>query len=96
MLAVFIKVNEQAYKAQLKKMNDHSGGKLLFLRLWDVDDEDSMDGQTDRPSAGKDSCRSSLECHQHTTTDIILLGFECVWSKIVEGSHGAINLCVFC
>lgn len=96
MLALFITVNEQIYKAQLKKMSDHSGGKLLFLRLWDVDDEDSMDGQTDRPSAGKDSRRSSLECHQHTATDIILLGLECVWSKIVEGSRGAINVCVFC
>jgi len=44
-------------------MSDHSGGKLLFLRLWDVNDEDTMDGQTDRPPAGKDSLRRSLECH---------------------------------
>ncbi len=58
MLVVFIAVNEQICKAQLIKMSDHSGDKLLFLRLWDVDDEGTTkgtpDGQKDRPSTGKD------------------------------------------
>lgn len=56
-LAVFITINEQICKAQLIKMSDHSGDKLLFLRLWDVDDEGTTkgtsDGQKDRPSTGK-------------------------------------------
>lgn len=47
MLAVFITVNEQNYKARLIKMSDHSGGKLLFLRLWDVDDEGTTKGTPD-------------------------------------------------
>ncbi len=55
MLVEFIAVNEQICKAQLIKMSDH---KLLFLRLWDVDDEGTTkgtpDGQKDRPSTGKD------------------------------------------
>ncbi len=58
MLVVFIAVNEQICKAQLIKMSAHSGDKLLFLRLWDVDDEGTAkgtpDGQKDRPSTGKD------------------------------------------
>ncbi len=102
MLAVIITVNEQNYKARLIKMSDHSGGKLLFLRLWDVDDEGTTkgtpDGQKDRPSTGKDWRWSGLRCHQHAATDIILLlsVLECVCSKVVEGSSAAVSLCVFC
>lgn len=98
MLAVFITVNEQVHKGQLIKMSDHSGGKLLFLRLWDVDDEDTTkgnpDGQTDRPSAGKDSRWSSLKCHQHISIILLLSALECVRTKVVEGSPGAVNVCV--
>ncbi len=74
MLVEFIAVNEQICKAQLIKMSDH---KLLFLRLWDVDDEGTTkgtpDGQKDRPSTGKDGRWSGLRCLQHAATDIILL-----------------------
>lgn len=80
-------------------MSDHSGLKLLFLRLWDEEDEGTTkgtpDGQTDRPSEGEDSRWSLLECLQHAATDIILL-FVCAWSKIVEGPYGDLSLLVLC
>lgn len=66
-------------------MSDHSGGKLLFLRLWEEDNEGpskdsgSPDGQTDRPSPGKDSRRSVLECLQHTVSRFSLLAVEYAW-----------------
>ncbi|KAA0710802.1 Intersectin-2 EH domain and SH3 domain regulator of endocytosis 2 [Triplophysa tibetana] len=50
--------SDPSQQSQLRNMSDHLGGKLLFLRLWEEEDEapskdsGSPDGQTGRPSPG--------------------------------------------